>query len=405
MDLSGLQKLTGTDVRENQLGDRLPPSEPRAVFQSLAAIDVNLVEAWSALAMQASEPNIFYEHWFLNPGLIQFDHHPDLSLFLLWAGEAGRSQLLGLLPVGPENRFGRWPVPHVQNWVHHNCFLGTPLVRQGFESEFWNHLLTALDNGDWPGFLHINGMTIGGPLDQALRKVCSDQKRRCDLVHSEARALLQSDLDPEAYYQATVRGKKRKELRRQAKRLDELGDVTFCHRTDDIGLETWIDEFLDLESRGWKGFSGSSLDSSGQTRAFFRDALTGAARAGQLERHDIRLEEDPLVMLVNFHSGRGSFSFKTAFDEAFARFSPGVLLQLENLKILENPAIDWMDSCAAQDHPMIDSLWSGRRHIGRFSIELKGVSRGAIFRGLRLGEDLMGKIRGRMIFDPTEVQQ
>tara|TARA_R110000796_G_scaffold205698_4_gene321716 strand:+ start:19580 stop:20797 length:1218 start_codon:yes stop_codon:yes gene_type:complete len=405
MDLSGLQKLEGKDIRGSRFHDGLSEPEARAIFHPVAAIDANLVAAWSELASQASEPNIFYEHWFLIPALAQFDHHPDMKLFLLWAGEPGQSQLLGLLPLGPDNRFGRWPVPYVQNWLHYNCFLGTPLVRKGFEMEFWEQLLDALDAGDWPGFLHINGMTIGGPLDQSLRTVCSGQKRSCDLVHSQARALLQSDLGSEAYLNATVRGKKRKELRRQAKRLGELGDVTFCHHEDATDLEPWIDEFLQLERSGWKGHNGSALDSSGQTRAFFRDALLGAARAGQLERHDIRLEGSPLVMLVNFHSGRGSFSFKTAFDESFSRFSPGVLLQLENLKILENPAIDWMDSCASENHPMIDSLWSDRRHIGRFSIELKGISRRAIFRGLRLGEKLMGKIKGRTIFDPTEVQQ
>jgi hypothetical protein len=90
--------------------------------------------------------------------------------------------------------------------------------------------------------------------------------------------------------------------------------------------------------------------------------------------------------------------------EAFARFSPGVLLQVENLRLLDNPSVAWMDSCAAENHSMIDSLWSGRRHIGRFSIELKGISRRAVFRGLRLGEDLMGKIRGRKVIDPTEGQ-
>ena len=405
MNLNGLQKLEGKDIRASRFRDSLSESGVRAIFHPVSAIDANLAAAWGELANQASEPNIFYEHWFLNPALAQFDHHPDLQLFLLWAGQPGQSQLLGLLPLGPDNRFGRWPVPHVENWLHHNCFLGTPLVRKGFETVFWDHLLAALDEGDWPGFLHINGMTIGGQLDRALRALCSDQHRRCDLVHSEARALLQSDLGSEDYLNATVRGKKRKELRRQAKRLSELGEVTFCHLEDATDLEPWIDEFLQLERSGWKGHNGSALDSSGQTRAFFREALLGAARAGQLERHDIRLEGSPLVMLVNFHSGRGSFSFKTAFNEAFARFSPGVLLQLENLKILENPAIDWMDSCASENHPMIDSLWSDRRHIGRFSIELKGVSRRAIFRGLRLGEDLMGKIKGRTIFDPTEVQQ
>lgn len=404
MDLSGLQRLEGRDIRANRFREGLSASEFTAQFHPVTQIDADLVDAWSDLARQASEPNIFYEHWCLRPALARLDHHPDLRLFLLWGGEPGHSQLLGLLPLGPASRFGRWPVPHVQNWMHHNSFLGTPLVRKGCEQLFWKELLIALDSSDWPGFLHINGMTIGGPLDQAMRIMCSDHKRRCDLVHSEARALLQSDLHAEAYLQATVRGKKRKELRRQAKRLDELGDIQFGHQTDAANLDPWIDEFLQLERRGWKGFGGSALASSDQTREFFRETLLGAAQSGQLERLDIRLEGMPLVMLVNFHSAPGSFSFKTAFDEAFARFSPGVLLQLENLKLLENPAIAWMDSCAAENHSMIDSLWSGRRHIGRFSIELQGVSRRAVFRGLRLGEDLMGKIRGRTIFDPTEVQ-
>jgi hypothetical protein len=262
MDLSGSQKLEGKDICANRFRDGLSASHSRAVFHPVTEIDANFVDAWSELAGQASEPNIFYEPWFLRPGLEQFDHHPDLRLFLLWAGEPGHSPLLGLLPLGPASRFGRWPVPNVQNWMHHNCFLGTPLVREGFEKLFWEQLLTALDAGDWPGFLHINGMTIGGALDQALRAVSRDQKRRCDLVHSEARALLQSDLGSEAYYNATVRGKKRKELRRQAKRLDELGEVTYGRHLDAHGLDQWIDEFLQLEHQGWKGYGGSALDSS-----------------------------------------------------------------------------------------------------------------------------------------------
>ncbi len=405
MDLSGLQKLEGKDIRDNRFLNGLSASEPRAVFHPVAEIDANLVDAWSELAGQASEPNIFYEQWFLRPGLEQFDHHPDLCLFLLWAGEPGHSPLLGLFPLGPASRFGRWPVPHVQNWMHHNCFLGTPLVRKGSEKIFWERLLTALDAKDWPGFLHINGMTIGGPLDSALRAVSSDQKRRCDLVQSQARALLQSDLRSEAYYETTLRTKKRKDLRRQAKRLKEQGEVTYGHHLGAQGLDQWVDEFLQLEKAGWKGENGSALDSSPKTRAFFEQSVAGAAAAGQLERRDIRLDGKPLAMLVNFLSLPGGFGFKTAFDEQYSRFSPGVLLQIDNLKFLDQPASRWIDSCAAQDHPMIDSLWSGRRHIGRFSIELKGVSRRAIFHGFRLGEGLMGKIKGRTVFDPTEGQR
>ncbi|MGB5723802.1 MAG: GNAT family N-acetyltransferase [Parasphingorhabdus sp.] len=405
MNFSGLQKLEGTDISAARFRDGLSPSESRAVFCPVAEIDANLVAAWSELAVQASEPNIFYEQWFLRPGLTEFDHHPELKLFLLWAGEPGQSQLLGLLPLGPESRFGRWPVPHVQNWMHHNCFLGTPLVLRGFEKLFWEQLLTALDAGDWPGFLHVNGMTIGGPLDSALRALCGDQKRRCDLVHSEARALLQSDLSAQDYHKATLRGKKRKEWRRLTKRLNEQGEVTHARHLDARGLDQWIDEFLQLEKAGWKGEGGSALDSSPNTSAFFQQALAGAAATGQLERRDIRLDGKPLAMLVNFLSAPGAFGFKTAYDENYSRFSPGVLLQIENLKFLDLRVLQWIDSCAAQNHPMIDSLWSDRRHIGRFSIELEGMSRRAFFRSVRLGEGLMGKIKGRTVLDPTEAPE
>ncbi|MEW4467970.1 GNAT family N-acetyltransferase [Parasphingorhabdus sp. JC815] len=405
MDAGGFQAQSDEAV-SYIAADRLRlTSSSCAELLPIAAINDHFLPAWQKLARNASEPNIFYEHWMLRPALKLFYTHSDLRLFLLWAGVPHKSDLLGLLPVGPSWQLGRWPVPFVQNWAHHNSFLGTPLVRSGFENQFWAALLTTLDDQSWQGFLHIRGLTIGGPLDQALRSVCAGEKRRCDLVHSEARALLESHLDAESYYTANVRSKKRKELRRQAKRLGEMGEVRFsCHR-DDTGLNDWIDDFLTLERAGWKGQQGSALDCSDDTRSFFGEALTGAAHYGQLERHDLRLDGKPLAMLVNFRSPPGSFSFKTAFDDAYSRFSPGVLLQLENLKMLDQPDCDWMDSCAAEDHPMIDSLWSGRRHIGRFSVQLKGLSRSAIFRGVRLGEELMARIKRREITDIMQAEK
>ncbi|WP_159643954.1 GNAT family N-acetyltransferase [Sphingorhabdus sp. 109] len=403
MDLSGFQTMQGRDVGADGLAGDRSARQFAAHFHPPSRIDARLVEAWSDLAGQASEPNIFYEHWFLVPALAQFRHHDDLQLFLLWAGEPHRSPLLGLMPVGPEQQFGRWPVPHVQNWMHHNCFLGTPLVRKGFEPMFWEKLLAALDERDWPGFLHINAMTISGPLDQALRAVCADRKRRCDLVHSEARALLEAHCTADEYYRTNIRKKKRKELLRIKRRLGELGELQFSCLQDRTNLDSWIDEFLALERKGWKGKSGSALDCADATREFFRATVRGAAQSGQLERRDMRLDGQPVAMLVNFRSGRGGFEFKTAFDEDYASYSPGVQLQIENLDCLDKNAVDWVDSCAVEGHPMIDHLWSGRRHIGRFSIEPQRLADRAVFRGVRLGERGMGKLRKRKIFDPAEV--
>jgi hypothetical protein len=97
-------------------------------------------------------------------------------------------------------------------------------------------------------------------------------------------------------------------------------------------------------------------------------------KAGRLQLLALELDNRPIAMLVNFLAPPGSFSFKTAFDESFARFSPGVLLQIENLRILERPEIAWMDSCAAEQHPMIESLWAQRRTLARVTVPLAALA-------------------------------
>lgn len=339
-------------------------------------VDASFKAAWDDLAVGAAEPNIFTESWFLRPALELFDGRGGVKLFTVWDGD----QLCGLMPISTLSRYGRWPMPHLQNWLHHNSFLGTPIIRAGYEETFWSELLTSLD--DEPGqalFLHINGLNIGGPVAAALETVSAIQNRRFALVHQSERALLEHGLSPDDYFEYAVRSKKRKELRRQKCRLSEEGALTFTRDDSSTGLTEWISEFLALEQRGWKGRNGSALASAGSTYHLFTDVVTGAAAAGRLERLDLRLDGKPLAMLVNFLAPPGSFSFKTAFDESYARFSPGVLLQIENLALLDHADVQWCDSCAAQGHPMIDSIWTGRRAIGRYSVAIGGQGRRAIF--------------------------
>ena len=176
-----------------------------------------------------------------------------------------------------------------------------------------------------------------------------------------------------------MRAKKRKELRRQHARLAEAGKLAVERHADDTCLATWIDHFLALEAAGWKGAAGSALASHDATAGLFRDALRGAAERGRLERLSLKLDGRPIAMLANFITAPGAFSYKTAFDERFARFSPGVLLQLENLALLDNPEVAWCDSCATPEHPMIEGLWTERRGIGRFSVAIGGNARRAAF--------------------------
>src|SRR3546814_11561232 len=115
-----------------------------------------------------------------------------------------------------------------------------------------------------------------------------------ETVHREERALLDSPLSPAAYWDVAVRAKKRKELRRQANRLAEQGAVTIRHWRAGEALDAWVDAFLDLEARGWKGRAGSAPASHGETEAWFRDRKSvgwGKGVSGGVDRGGRRVSK------------------------------------------------------------------------------------------------------------------
>lgn len=369
----------------NELFFTKPVGTPALAHSGDARMIVSGWRGWSdesallrgeELAGRLSTPNPFYESWFLRPALAQFD--PKGQVMLARMERAGR--LDALVPLIRTMHYGRRPIPHLATWLHANCFLGAPLVSAGAEPAFWRALFAWADRHAGAAlFLHLAAMPLEGALADALRAVGVEQGRRVALVHREERAMLASPLDADAYLVQALNGKKRKELRRQHTRLAEQGVLTVVRRDDEAGLASWIERFLALEAQGWKGRAGSALASAPQTAGLFRAALSDAGRRGRLQRLSLELDGEPIAMLANLIALPGAFSFKTAFDERFARFSPGVLLQLENLALLGQPEIAWCDSCAAADHPMIDSLWTERRAIGRFSVAIGGGLRRAAF--------------------------
>ncbi|MBO9724948.1 MAG: GNAT family N-acetyltransferase [Novosphingobium sp.] len=335
------------------------------------------VPAWDRLALDASEPNPFFESWYLLPSL---RHLPQTEAVMILRFEIG-GRLAGLLPILRSPRYYRWPVPNLASWLHDNCFCGAPLVRRGAEIAFWRAVLDWADETAGRAlFLHLRGIPLEGPLHAALSQVLTDRHRHAEVVLREDRALLASDLSPDAYLETSLSGKKRKELRRQASRLAELGTLAVERRADADDLAAWRDAFLALEASGWKGKAGSALANHPATDSLFRDSLQGAAERGRLKRLALTLDGRPIAMLASFLTPPGAYSFKTAFDEDYSRFSPGVLLQRENLRILERADIDWTDSCAAADHPMIDHLWRERRTMACLSIAIGGPIRRRLFR-------------------------
>lgn len=333
--------------------------------------------AWERLVAHAAEPNPFFEPWFLLPALRQWGAE-ERVVAKAWFHEG---RLAGLLPVVRSARYYSHIITHAKGWLHANAFCGVPLIATGHEDAFWRDLLAHFDRHPRRAlFWHLPLLPANGPAHAALERVLAQSNRAHYRVAQESRALLSGETTAEAYLANAMSAKKRKELRRQHARLAEEGALTFERLAGTEGLAEWTAEFLALEAAGWKGEAGSALASAPGTTALFTEALAGAGAAGRLERLALRLDGRAIAMLLNFITPPGAYSFKTAYDEAYARFSPGMLLQLENLALLERPGVQWADSCAVEGHPMIERLWRDKRRMVSGNIAIGGPARRALFR-------------------------
>ena len=126
----------------------------------------------------------------------------------------------------------------------------------------------------------------------------------------------------------------------------------------------WTQDFLELEKRGWKGVAGTALAANPVERQYFEDIVAAGFERGQLQMLGLFLDNKPVALKCNFLTGGGAYVFKPAYDEAYARHSPGALLELDNIELCHGvKPVLWMDSCAAPDAPMWNRLWLDRRPI------------------------------------------
>ena len=99
-------------------------------------------------------------------------------------------------------------------------------------------------------------------------------------------------------------------------------------------------------------------------------------------------------MMVTFVTSPGAYSYKIAYDEDYARFSPGVLIELDNIaRAFADDRIAWTDSCAMEGHPMIERLWTERRAIVHVSMPLSGAIRRSQFALCRAAEAASAGLR------------
>ena len=156
-------------------------------------------------------------------------------------------------------------------------------------------------------------------------------------------------------------GSTRKKLRQDYNRLAALGTVEVLNDRNPAAALAAFETFLQLESKSWKGAKGTALLSSRTDSAFVRALAQNMAQRQEFSVALLQLGGRAIAAQVLLYSGSMAYTWKTAFDSEFAKYSPGALLiEKMTTQLLALPNLAGIESCSPEGGFM-EQLWEGRR--------------------------------------------
>lgn len=349
------------------------------------------VGEWDKLAEHSLVVNPFFESWMLLPALKAFADPAKTMTLLVFLENGKTSTLTGLAPLEKFRRFRGVPCRGLSLWKHDQCPLAIPLLHRDHAAETFGAIL------DWAAgqarLLDLDLVDAERSFGQMLTEVINARCLVNSIEDQYNRAFLRPRETAEAYIALSQGGRQRQEYRRQRRRLEDLGTLETRSLTANEPAEPWITDFFRLEASGWKGRANSAIATQANVVEFFRAAMTTAHAAGRLHMLGLFLNGKAIALKCNFLAGGGAFALKIAYDEAYAKSSPGVMLELDTIDAIHrDPRIAWMDSCACPNHPMIDRLWLDRRAIQR-----RVISTGSTWGNVVLGLTALGRALKRSL--------
>jgi CelD/BcsL family acetyltransferase involved in cellulose biosynthesis len=307
---------------------------------------------WDALACEALSPNPFFSPAFLVPYAAHLGPK-DLRLAVVREKVSGR--WLAAAPAA-RRRCG-FLFREKAVWAAEYGPLGVPLVHPQAGSEALALLLETAADGS--PLMRLPFLPVTGAVARQLGNAAQGWRWLEGPV--EQRASHDGGAEGEAQLAAALTTKRRKEMERLKRRLAEEGDLVFDSLRGADALAAMA-EFLALEGSGWKGRGATALASREATRHFAEGFAARLADMDGLRLDRMRLDGKPLAMLALIKAGGRAFAWKIAFDEGFARFSPGQHLALHAMRqtLADTSLPLGGDSLAVPGHPMIEPLWRGR---------------------------------------------
>jgi hypothetical protein len=285
----------------------------------------------------------------------------------------------------------RWglPISVVASASSDLAFEGTPLLNREGAPETIARFIGLQDGRP----ILFSTVPVEGEFFAALTSAAREIRAPIRIVREWRRAALVPQGGYDHWLERSIEGKRRYKYRRLRSRLGELGKLESRSFGSGEPLDTWTEQFLSLEAKGWKGRRGTAVAcrpaSALALKAVFRDL----AQEGALRFWALSIDSRPIAMMFATVSGAKGWIGKMTYDETFAKFSPGVLLTLDATKSLfTERGLALVDSCATPGHPMIEQIWRERIAMADVLVGCPGASQVG-FETMVRAERLRGSVR------------
>ncbi|MGB3865093.1 MAG: GNAT family N-acetyltransferase, partial [Xanthobacteraceae bacterium] len=312
----------------------------------------DIAAAWRDLAARASS-NVF-----MDPAALcaaQATGFAEVRVLLAWDDAVTPRRLVGLWALRIRRIAPFWPLV-LDSLPYEYALLANPVVDPAFADAVIPAFLDAIRHDpDLPKVLHLHSFEQETPCYAAIRH---------ELVRlGGAERMLAETSRPYATREDGVKksGSTRKKLRQDFNRLSAQGCVDVVNvRAPDEAMAAF-EIFLALEQASWKGARGTALLCDAGDAAFVRQLMANLSAEGRASVALLRLDGQAVAAQVVMYGGDTAYTWKTAFDADYARYSPGALLVDKVTELLfADPSIHAIDSCSSEDGFMA-RLWTGHR--------------------------------------------
>jgi len=356
---------------------------------TICSPDPGLVTPWENLVSRASS-NVF-----MNPVALKAacdTGFADIHVLLAWDETERPRRLVGLWALQARKIFPYW-FTRLEGLPYNYAFLSSPVIDPGFVADVIPAFLTAIaDSAALPRVVNLHSLDAQAPSYEVLLRELAVRGCETLKLSETARPVVTRE------FGVKKSGATRKKLRQDWNRLSALGTVGIVNERTAEATREAFETFLTLEAESWKGTQGTALLCDDADAAFVRRMIAALAEQGNASVALLQVDGRAIAAQVLMYCGTTAYTWKTAFDAEYARYSPGSLLvDKVTEELFSSPGIDAINSCAAEASFM-SQLWAGRRTMVDMLVDLgPGKSLGFISEAARqLGHGHLRNLRNRL---------